>query len=231
MADHRRALTALPVQPTRLAVLVSGRGSNLQAVLHAIKCGGLHAEITGVFSDRCDAPALDKVAPAIRWAAAPSTFSDRDAFEAALTAAVALAAPDWVLCAGYMRLLKQPFIARFAPRIINIHPSLLPKYKGLHTHRRALAAHDRFHGASIHVVTPQLDAGCVLSQVTVPILTDDTEDSLAARVLAVEHPLLIATLSALIAQRLQVTLDGASFDNQRLSKPLSFDVETLTLCP
>ena len=165
----------------------------------------------------------------MRWAAAPRDFANRDAFEMALTTAVMKTAPDCILCAGYMRLLKTPFIAQFAPHILNIHPSLLPLYKGLNTHARALAAGDQRHGASVHVVTPELDAGCVLSQATVPILDNDTVSSLAARVLTLEHPLLVATLAAIIQQRLQLTLEGATYDKQPLHQPLSLDIQTLSL--
>ncbi|HMM25669.1 MAG TPA: formyltransferase family protein, partial [Pseudoxanthomonas mexicana] len=122
----------------RLAVLASGRGSNLQAILHAIEAGTLKADVVGVFSDRPAAPALQQVPPEKRWSARPAAFSERAAYEAALADAVAATRPDWVVCAGYMRILGDAFIARFRGRLLNIHPSLLPKYRGLHTHARAL---------------------------------------------------------------------------------------------
>ena len=230
MREHPPRPPDLSERPYRLAVLVSGRGSNLQAILDAIAQGRLNATVVGVFSDQCQAAALERVPAPLRWAAAPRDFLNRDAFELALTDAVMKTDPDCVVCAGYMRLLKAPFIAQFSPYILNIHPSLLPQYKGLNTHARALAACDRRHGASVHVVTAELDAGCVLSQATVPILDSDTVSTLADRVLALEHPLLVATLAALIEQRLQLTQEGATYDKQPLHQPLSLDTQTLSLC-
>ena len=124
----------------RLAVLASGRGSNLQALLDAITDGELDADVVGVFSDRPAAPALDRVAPALRWSRQARAYPERAAFDAELADAVAATAPDWVFCAGYMRILGEAFVRRFQGRLLNVHPSLLPLYKGLHTHARALDA-------------------------------------------------------------------------------------------
>ena len=178
----------------RLAVLASGRGSNLQAILDAIAGGVLAAELVGVLSDRPGAPALQRVPPALRWSRSPADFASRDAFDAHLADAVAACQPDWVVCAGYMRILGDAFVARFRGRLLNIHPSLLPKYRGLRTHRRALEAGEAEHGASVHFVVPELDAGAVIAQAPVPVLPGDTPDILAARVLQVEHPLLVTVL-------------------------------------
>lgn len=115
-----------PDAPLRLAVLASGRGSNLQAIVDAIASGRLHAEVVGVFSDRPQAPALQKVEPARRWSASPRDFADRAAFDAALGQAIAAAQPDWVICAGYMRILGEPLVRRFAGRMLNIHPRCYP---------------------------------------------------------------------------------------------------------
>ncbi|GAB1406371.1 phosphoribosylglycinamide formyltransferase [Thermomonas brevis] len=186
----------------RLAVLASGRGSNLQAILDAIAAGGLDAELAGVFSDRPDAPALQRVAPALRWSRTATQYSSRETFDAELAGAVAAAAPDWVVCAGYMRILGDAFVARFRGRLLNIHPSLLPRHRGLRTHRRALEAGDAEHGASVHFVVPELDAGAVIAQAPVPVLPGDTADSLAARVLQVEHPLLVTVLQWAAAARI-----------------------------
>ena len=160
----------------RLAVLASGRGSNLQAVLDAIAAGHLQAEVTGVFSDRPGAPALERVPPALRWSARPRDYPDRAAFDAALAAAVEASRPDWVFCAGYMRILGDAFVRQFDGRLLNVHPSLLPRYKGLHTHARALEAGDAEHGASVHFVVPELDAGAVVSQVRIPVLPGDAPE-------------------------------------------------------
>ncbi|WP_127169132.1 phosphoribosylglycinamide formyltransferase [Xanthomonas sp. BRIP62415] len=207
----------------RLAVLASGRGSNLQAILDAIASGRLPAEVVGVFSDRPQAPALHKVDEALRWSASPRDFSDRAAFDAALGDAIAAARPDWVICAGYMRILGEPLVRRFAGRMLNIHPSLLPKYRGLHTHARALEAGDAEHGASVHLVVPELDAGTVIAQARVPVLPDDSAEQLAARVLAREHPLLLATLDLLASGRVQVRGDGVHIDGQCLFTPLRLE--------
>ncbi|NIK38582.1 phosphoribosylglycinamide formyltransferase-1 [Xanthomonas arboricola] len=207
----------------RLAVLASGRGSNLQAILDAIASGRLPAEVVGVFSDRPQAPALHKVDEALRWSASPRDFADRTAFDAALGDAIAAARPDWVICAGYMRILGEPLVRRFAGRMLNIHPSLLPKYRGLHTHARALEAGDAEHGASVHLVVPELDAGTVIAQARVPVLPDDSAEQLAARVLAREHPLLLATLDLLAIGRVDVRGDGVHIDGQCLFTPLRLE--------
>ncbi|MEO5963318.1 MAG: phosphoribosylglycinamide formyltransferase [Thermomonas sp.] len=175
----------------RIAVLASGSGSNLQALLDAIDTGQLDAQIVGVFSDKPTAIALQRVPGPLRWSRAPKTCPSREAFDADLADAVAAATPDWVICAGYMRILGTSFVERFRGRVLNIHPSLLPNYRGLHTHARALAADDAEHGASVHFVIPELDAGAVIAQTVVPVLPGDTAENLAARVLQVEHPLLV----------------------------------------
>lgn len=175
----------------RIAVLASGGGSNLQALLDAIETGQLDAEIVGVFSDKPTAIALQRVPEPLRWSRAPKTCPSLEAFDAGLAEAVAAASPDWVICAGYMRILGTSFLEHFRGRVLNIHPSLLPDYRGLHTHARALAAGDAEHGASVHFVIPELDAGAVIAQAVVPVLPGDTAENLAARVLQVEHPLLV----------------------------------------
>lgn len=209
--------------PARIAVLASGRGSNLQCLLDGIAAGQLDAQIVGVFSDKPGASALCKVAPPLGWARSPKDFASREAFDEALADAVAASQPDWIVCAGYMRILGAGFVARFNGRLINIHPSLLPRHKGLHTHARAIEAGDAEHGASVHFVVPELDAGAVIAQARVPVLADDTPESLAMRVLAVEHPLLLASVQLLAACR--VTEQGGSIvlDGQSLFRPLRLD--------
>ncbi len=207
----------------RIAVLASGRGSNLQAIVDAIASGTLDAEVIGVLSDKPDASALLKVAPERRWARSPKEFADRAAFDAALGDALAGFAPDWIVCAGYMRILGEAFVQRFAGRLINIHPSLLPKYKGLHTHARALEAGDAEAGASVHFVVPELDAGTVLAQAHVPVHASDTPEVLAQRVLAVEHPLLIACLRWLVAGRVAERRGQLQVDGHPLFSPLRLD--------
>ena len=204
----------------RIAALASGRGSNLQAVIDAIAAGTLDAGIVGVFSDKPDAAALQRVPEALRWSRQPKTFASRDAFDAALGDAVAASEPDWIICVGYMRILGEAFVQRFRGRLLNIHPSLLPKYKGLHTHARALEAGDAEHGASVHFVTAELDAGAVIAQARVPVQAGDDADALAARVLAVEHPLMLATLQWLCAGRITLCDATVELDGQALKAPL-----------
>jgi phosphoribosylglycinamide formyltransferase-1 len=207
----------------RIAVLASGRGSNLQAILDAIEAGRLEAEVVGVFSDRPDAAALGKVPEPLRWSARPKDFPGREAFDAALGDAIAASRPDWIVCAGYMRILGEALVRRFAGRMINIHPSLLPRHRGLHTHLRALEAGDAEHGASVHVVVPELDAGPVIEQAVVPVLPGDDVATLAARVLEREHPLLVASLALLAGGRLNEREGTLRLDGQDLFTPLRLD--------
>lgn len=212
--------------PLRLAVLASGGGSNLQALIDAIAADRLHARIVGVFSDRADAGALARARQAGLPAHAlrPRDWPDRAAHDTALFDAIAAVQPDLIVCAGYMRIIGAHAIARFAGRMLNIHPSLLPRHPGLHTHARAIAAGDAEHGASVHVVTPDLDAGPVLAQARVPVRPDDTPETLAARVLAREHPLLVATIAALADRRLHIGPDGKPrLDGVPLCAPLQLD--------
>ena len=207
----------------RIAVLVSGRGSNLQALLDAIATGQLDAEIVGVFSDKPDAPALQRVPEALRWAATARAFPDRASFDEALGDAVAACRPDWVVCAGYMRILGEVFVARFQGRLLNIHPSLLPRYRGLHTHARALEAGDSEHGGSVHFVVAELDAGSVVAQVRIPVLREDTPQTLAQRLLPAEHALLVSVLVLAVAGRISEQGGTACLDGQPLFSPLRLD--------
>ncbi len=207
----------------RIAVLVSGRGSNLQAIVDAIAGGTLDAELVGVFSDRPDALALERAPQPLRWSADAKAFPTRDAFDAALGDAVAAVRSDWVVCAGYMRILGDGFVRRFRGRLLNIHPSLLPKYRGLHTHRRALKAGDTEHGASVHFVDPELDAGAVIAQVRIPVLAGDTPDALAGRLLPQEHRLMLATLALCTAGRVEEREAAVHVDGHALFTPLRLD--------
>lgn len=215
----------------KLAVLVSGRGSNLQALLDAIAAGTLEAELVGVFSDRLNAPALKRVAPALRWSRDAKAYAHRADFDAELADAIAATHPDWIVCAGYLRLLDDAFVARFRGRLLNIHPSLLPAYRGLRTHARAIADGVAEHGASVHFVSPELDAGAVIAQATVPVLPGDTPDALAERVLAVEHPLLVAVAGLAVAGRIAEARDGVLLDGHPLLRPLRVDSAGLSTRP
>ncbi|WP_262378714.1 phosphoribosylglycinamide formyltransferase [Luteimonas viscosa] len=205
-----------------MAILASGRGSNLQAVLDAIATGTLDATVAGVFSDRTGAPALQRARAAGVHAQAlsPRDYPSRAAFDQALFARVDAVAPDLIVCAGYMRLIDAAALASRAGRIINIHPSLLPAFKGLHTHRQALRAGVAEHGASVHFVTPDLDGGPVIAQARVPVEPGDTETSLAARVLAREHPLLVASLRLFAQARVALHEDRVHVDARALTAAL-----------
>lgn len=207
----------------RIAVLASGRGSNLQALIDAIATRDLDAEIVGVFSDRPQAQALQRVAPVRRWSRSPRDYADRASFDQALADAVAACQPDWVICAGYMRILGDDFVTRFTGRLINIHPSLLPKFRGLHTHARAIEAGESEHGASVHLVVPELDAGAVLAQARVPVVPGDTPEGLAQRVLEREHPLLVAATDMVLAGRLALVDGQPQLDGQYPFTPLQLD--------
>ena len=207
----------------RLAVLASGRGSNLHAILDAIAGGMLDARVVGVFSDRPAAPALQRVPGPLRWSRKAKDYPDRLVFDNELAEAVAASRPDWVVCAGYMRILGDAFVQRFRGRLLNIHPSLLPKYRGLGTHARALEAGDAEHGASVHFVIPELDAGAVIAQAPVPVLAGDTPDALSARVLQVEHPLLLAVLQMAAAGRISERAGQATVDGQPVFTPLRLE--------
>lgn len=211
----------------RIAVLASGRGSNLQAILDAIATGTLDAELVGVFSDKPGAAALERVPQALRWSAKARAYPSRDAFDTDLAQAVAASRPDWIVCAGYMRILGPAFVERFRGRLLNIHPSLLPKYRGLDTHERALEAGDTEHGASMHFVIPALDAGAVISQATVPVREGDDAGILAARLLPVEHRLMTATLALCVAGRIAEREERVWLDGHPLFTPLRLDCDAL----
>lgn len=203
-------------------MLASGRGSNFAALLAAQASAQLPIRICALLSDKRTAPALllaeDAGVAAI--ALTPRDFADRAAFDRALFARAAEYSPDLIVLAGYMRVIDSAVIEQWRGKVINIHPSLLPKYPGLHTHARALEAGDTVHGASVHYVTAQLDGGPVIAQVELPILAGDTAESMAARLLPLEHRLLVATLGLIARGRVQLGADGVEFDGAVLPVPL-----------
>ncbi|HZH43698.1 MAG TPA: phosphoribosylglycinamide formyltransferase [Lysobacter sp.] len=211
----------------RIAVLASGRGSNLQAMLDAIAAGALPARVVGVFSDRPAAAALERARAAgvPAWALAPRECPDRPTFDRRLFEAVDAVQPDLIVCAGYMRLLSEAVVGARLGRIVNIHPSLLPAFKGLHTHRQALAAGVAEHGASVHYVTAELDGGPVIAQARVPVLAGDDEAALGARVLAREHPLLVQALRWIAEGRLALERQRVLLDGVPLARPLQLDTD------
>jgi phosphoribosylglycinamide formyltransferase-1 len=172
-----------------LVILISGRGSNMEAILRASAAEHWPVKIAAVISNKADASGL-KTAAAAGIATAVvehKQYPDRDSFDAALARVIDEYTPDLVVLAGFMRILTPGFVQRYHGRLLNIHPSLLPSFPGLATHQQAIDAGVKFHGATVHFVTPVLDHGPIVEQAVVPVMDDDTEDMLAARVLQQEH--------------------------------------------
>ncbi len=210
-----------------IVILISGRGSNMLAIAERAASGALPVDIRAVVSDRADAAGL---AAATRLniptlPLSPREFADRAAYDAALAQRVAACEPGLVVLAGFMRILTPAFIQPFADRILNIHPSLLPKYRGLHTHRRALEAGDTVHGVSVHFVTQELDGGPVIIQARVPVLAGDTEASLSARVQRQEHRIYPQVIDWFAGGRLRLRDDRAWLDGEPLDTPITMDAE------
>ncbi|MDE2155960.1 MAG: phosphoribosylglycinamide formyltransferase [Xanthomonadaceae bacterium] len=213
----------------RVAVLASGRGSNLAALLAARDRGQLPVDFVLVGSDKAAAGALRlaEAAGIPTLALDPRSYPDRRAFDLDLFARIAASGAELLVLAGFMRIIDAAALAPWIGRMINIHPSLLPKYRGLHTHRRALAAGDREHGASVHFVTAELDGGPVIAQARVPIHPGDDEQQLAQRLLLQEHRLLPAALGLLASHRLQWHDQAPRFDGQPLLAPLELGAQGL----
>ena len=204
--------------PARLAILISGRGSNLQAFIDAIASGALEAQISVVISNNPDAAGLHKAREAGIAALCIDhrAFASREAFDAALLEQLRSHRVELVILAGFMRILTSTFIDAFAGRLLNIHPSLLPKYPGLHTHQRALDAGDTQAGVTVHFVTPELDGGPPVIQARVPVQPGDTADSLAARVIRLEHLIYPLAAQWYVQGRLQLNDQGAYLDGKQI---------------
>lgn len=214
-----------PDSPKRLAVLISGRGSNLKALIDACADGRVNARIVVVISNRPSAPGLAHA----REAGIPQLvidhrrYADREAFDRALGDSLASHQPDLVVLAGFMRVLTPGFVRRFENRMVNIHPSLLPDFRGLDTHARALEAGVAHHGVSVHFVTAELDSGPVIMQARVPVGPGDTPDTLAARVQAAEHRLYPAAVEMICSGRVHAAGNNIWCNGQRLERPLLLD--------
>ncbi len=210
---------------TRLAILISGGGTNLQAFIDAVSEGSLDVEIAVVVSNRPDAFGLSRARNAniATECVQNEDYADRAAFDEALADTLSPYEPDLLILAGFMRILTSAFVKRFEGRILNIHPALLPKYPGLNTHQRAIEAGEQWHGSTVHFVTEQLDAGPRILQGRVPVLGDDTESLLSARVQAVEHKIYPEAAALFANGRLEFR-DGASWlDGSRLDEPVLFN--------
>jgi len=207
----------------RLVVLISGSGSNLQAIIDGCADGSIPAEVAAVISNRPGVRGLQRASDAgIAHEVLDHTgFDSREAFDTALAELIDSHAPDLVILAGFMRILTPEFVRHYNGRMLNIHPSLLPHFQGLHTHRRALEAGHQQHGASVHFVTEELDGGPVILQAAVPVQTGDDEASLAARVLEQEHKIYPEAVKWFASGRLRLDPgEGVMLDGKPLHSPV-----------
>lgn len=210
---------------TRVAILISGGGTNLQAFIDAISQGTLTVEIAVVLSSRPDAYGLTRA----RDANIPTecvqneNYPDRAAFDEAMATTLERYKPDLLILAGFMRILTSVFVKRFEGRILNIHPALLPNFRGLNTHQRAIDAGEKWHGSTVHFVTEELDAGPMILQGRVPVLCDDTESLLSARVQALEHKIYPEAAALFASGRLEFRNGESWLDDSRLDEPIQFN--------
>jgi phosphoribosylglycinamide formyltransferase-1 len=224
----RHTMSSAPSKPARkrTVILISGRGSNMMSLVEAARAPDYPAEMIAVISNRPEAPG-------VAWARAQGiaatvidhkAYKGREAFEAELDKALNGLKPDIIALAGFMRLMTAPFVRRWQDRMINIHPSLLPSFKGLHTHEAALAAGVKIAGCTVHYVRPEMDAGPIIGQAAVPVLSSDTPETLAARVLSAEHKLyphalrLVATGRTTVADKKVIILESV-INNSSLVSP------------
>jgi phosphoribosylglycinamide formyltransferase 1 len=205
-----------------VAVVISGRGSNMEAIARASLRGASRYRVVRVIADRDSAGGLARAAAlAIPVSVVPvKQFADRQSFDAALAAEIEASGAQLVALAGFMRILSAEFVRRFEGRLLNIHPSLLPKYKGLDTHARALAAGDAHHGTSVHYVTDELDGGPVIMQGRLRIRPGDTADTVSARVHTLEHIIYPHVCSLIAAGRIECRAGSVFFDGAPLTAPL-----------
>lgn len=207
----------------RLVVLISGGGSNLQAIMDSCSSGAIDGEVVAVISNRADAYGLKRAQRAgiATEVLDHHAYPGREAFDQALAERIDQYRPDLVILAGFMRILTPEFVHHYAGRMLNIHPSLLPHFQGLHTHRRALEADHAVHGASVHFVTEELDGGPVVLQAEVPVLSGDDESRLAARVLEQEHRIYPTVIQWFAEGRLRIDPGkGVVLDNDLLQEPV-----------
>ncbi|WKC37388.1 phosphoribosylglycinamide formyltransferase [Ectopseudomonas chengduensis] len=204
--------------PCNVVVLISGSGSNLQALIDSVAHDGNPARIAAVICNRAGAYGLERAKQAgiATELLDHKQFDGREAFDAALIQAIDAYQPDLVVLAGFMRILTPGFVQHYAGRLLNIHPSLLPKHKGLHTHQRAIEAGDSEHGCSVHFVTEELDGGPLVVQAVLPVMADDTAESLAHRVHQQEHQIYPLAVRWFAEGRLRLGAQGAMLDGQPL---------------
>lgn len=209
----------------QIVVLISGRGSNLGALIEACKKKRIPGQISAVISSREQAPGLwlakDAQIPAL--VLKTGDYNSRASYDQALSRLIDQYSPNLIALAGFMRILTPPFVHRYAGRLLNIHPSRLPKHRGLNTHQKVLQAGDATHGASVHFVTPELDGGPVILQSTLHVQADHTEKSLAADILKQEHILYPKVVSWFCQQRLRFENEQVFFDGQPLKAPMQIE--------
>lgn len=201
----------------KLAVLISGRGSNLQSLIDACADDSYPAEIALVLSNKADAYGLEraKAADIPTRVLSHKDFEDRETFDAAMTEAIEASGAELVCLAGFMRLLSDGFVDHWKDRLINIHPSLLPSFKGLHVQERAIEAGARFSGCTVHYVRPAMDEGPIIAQAVVPVEQDDTADTLAARILEQEHVIYPNAVKMIAEGRVKIRNERAFIDGAR----------------
>ena len=204
--------------PCNVVVLISGSGSNLQALIDSVAHDGNPARIAAVICNRAGAYGLERAKQAgiATELLDHKQFDGREAFDAALIQAIDAHQPELVVLAGFMRILTPGFVQHYAGRLLNIHPSLLPKHKGLHTHQRAIEAGDSEHGCSVHFVTEELDGGPLVVQAVLPVMADDTAESLASRVHQQEHKIYPLAVRWFAEGRLRLGAQGAMLDGEPL---------------
>lgn len=212
----------------RIVILISGSGSNLQAIIDGVATGALNADIEAVISNRPDAYGLERarLAGLHGFVVDHRDYPSRERFDAALRDAIDAHTPDLIVLAGFMRVLTTAFVDHYQGRMLNIHPSLLPHFRGLNTHVRALQAGVGEHGASVHFVTSELDGGPVVAQVRVPVEPDDTPQRLATRVLQQEHRLYPLVIGWFVQGRLQLREGKIILDGRELSAPCQLHADT-----
>ena len=210
-----------------IVILISGRGSNMEAIVRAFRQENWLARLCAVISNRADAAGLvfaERAGIPTR-VVSHKDYADRETYDAALQAVIDTYEPDLVILAGFMRILTAGFVEHYTGRMINIHPSLLPSFRGLHTHRQAIEAGVRVHGATVHFVTPELDGGPIIAQAIVPVLPGDDEDTLADRVLAQEHRLYPRVVRWITEDKVTYTGEGKVVLADDIASSLEFVVK------
>lgn len=211
----------MPTKPCRIVVLISGNGSNLQAIIDATSANPRQAEIVAVISNKAEAYGLQRARLAnIATQVLPyAEFNDRQKYDQALMACIDQYQADLIVLAGFMRILTDEFVNHYLGKLLNIHPSLLPKYKGLNTHQRVLEAGDKEHGATVHFVSPELDSGPIVVQGKIPVLASDTAQQLAQRVHEIEHKIYPQAISWFAEGRLCLLNNQVLLDQRAITPP------------